>query len=254
MNEDSRTSFMSRITSFKDGEIVHCIHRGVMGVKIFRDESDYWRFLRLAYLCNDKYQDNNLGRTEKTLRIFERPSHWPEREQLVDILSFVVMPNHFHLLLRQRSEGGIGKFMQRLASSITNGFNHKYENKGTIFQSKYKPVIVTEDHHLSRLISYINVKNVCELYPNGGLSGAVSDFEAAYKWAKEYKFSSLRNWTDDTISPLLDMEEILESRKGQGVVPFYSKEEDFKELSRQLVFATYEKQKEGKSDLEVVYD
>lgn len=243
-----------RITSYKDDEIVHCIHRGVMGVKIFRDESDYWRFLRLAYLCNDQYRDTNLGRTEQTLEVFERPSHWPDREPLVDILSFVVMPNHFHLLLRQRSEGGIGKFIQRLAGSVTMGFNKKYKNKGTIFQSKYKPVIVTEDHHLSRLISYINIKNVCELYPDGGLAGAVNDFDAAYQWAKEYKFSSMKNWTEELSSPLLDMVEISASKNGQGVVPFYSSENDFKEVSRQMVVATYQKQLQGEDELEVVYE
>lgn len=243
-----------RVTSYKEGEIVHCIHRGVMGMQIFRDVSDHWRFVRLAYLCNDQYRDTNLRRIEQTLKLFERPSHWPKKEPLVDILSFVVMPNHFHLLLRERKGGGIGKFMQRLAGSLTLGFNKKYENKGTIFQSKYKPVIVTEPHHLTRLISYINVKNVCELYPDGGLAGAASDFETAYQWAKGYEFSSLRNWTEDLTSPLLDMGEISASKKGQGVVSFYNSERDFKEVSRQMVISTYEKQLSGESELEIVYE
>lgn len=243
-----------RVTSYKEGEIVHCIHRGVMGVQIFRDISDYWRFVRLAYLCNDQYRDTNLGRTEQTLKLFERPSHWPAREPLVDILSFVVMPNHFHLLLRERSEGGIGKFMQRLAGSITLGFNKKYENKGTIFQSKYKPIIVQEPRHLSRLISYINVKNVCEMSPEGGLARAVKDFETAYQWAKDYQFSSLRNWTENISSPLLDMQEISASKNGQGVVPFYNSEHDFKEVSKQMIIATYEKQLKGEDELAVIYE
>lgn len=126
---------MPRFVSYDEGALVHCIHRGVMGTDIFRDDNDKWRFIRLLYLLNDTYIDNHLSRTESTLKLFERPDTWPERDPLVEVLAFVVMPNHFHLLLREKKKGSIGKFMQRLSGSITLGFNKKYNSVGTIFQS-----------------------------------------------------------------------------------------------------------------------
>jgi putative transposase len=91
------------------------------------------------------------------------------------------MPNHFHLLLREKKIGGIGKFMQRLGGSITMGFNMKYKNQGSIFQAKYKPILVLNDSHLYHLVPYINVKNVMELYPEGGLNRAFSEFDNAWE-------------------------------------------------------------------------
>lgn len=243
-----------RYTHFKEGDIVHCIHRGAMGGEIFRDTSDRWRFIRLAYLCNDHYRDTNTHRIENTTAVFHRPSNWPPRNELVDILAFVVMPNHFHLLLREKTIGGIGKFMQRLSGSVTMGFNKKYGNRGTIFQSKYKPVLVTSDEHLSRLISYINVKNVCELYPEGGLSGAIKDFEKAYAWAKTYPFSSLLNWTDGSNSPLLCMDEIARSVRGEGVIRTHPSENAFKDFSLQMLKVVLEKQRLGEDEMKALLD
>ena len=44
----------------------------------------------------------------------ERPAGWPERSQLVEILVFVLMDNHYHLVLKEIREGGATKFMENL--------------------------------------------------------------------------------------------------------------------------------------------
>ncbi len=222
--------YMTRLTSFNVGDLVHCIKRGAFGAPIFRDESDYWRFIRLLYLCNDQFQDHNVVKLEKTLKMFERPQHWPPHEPLVDVVAWVAMPNHFHLLLQERTEGGVGKFMQRLCSSVTNGFNHKYQNSGTIFQGKYKPVLVTNEIHLHHLVPYIVSKNTLELYPAEGLVGAMKQFDQAWKWAKAYKFSSLQSCiqVSGTISPII-------SPAALANLGYPMQEGDFKQLSRECI-------------------
>ena len=199
---------MTRVTGFDLNSLVHCIKRGAFGMDIFKDKSDYWRFVRLLYLCNDEFQDHNVARSEVTSKLFVRPPHWPERKPLTDIVSWCAMPNHFHLLLCEKREGGIGKFMQRLGGSFTKGFNIKYSNQGSPFQAKYKPVILTEDSHLHHLIPYINVKNVMELYPHGGLRGAIEHYDDAWKWAKTYEFSSFKTFALGLSSPILAMDTI----------------------------------------------
>jgi putative transposase len=221
---------MTRLTAFNVGDLVHCIKRGAFGNVIFREESDYWRFVRLLYLCNEEFHDANLYKTEKTLKIFERPAHWPAREPLVDIIAWVAMPNHFHLLLREKKEGGVGKFMQRLCSSITNGFNVKYENRGTIFQGKYRPVIVTNEQHLEHLIPYIVSKNTLELYPEGGLRSAMQDLPTAWQWAKEYRFSSLLSCIDTFpgTSPIISQTALVD-------LGYPKSEADMRKLSRECI-------------------
>lgn len=199
---------MVRFTSFSAGDLVHCIKRGAFGHNIFIDNNDYWHFVRLLYLCNDEYQDQNLCRYDKSKDLFSRPAHWPKRVPLVDVISWCAMPNHFHLLLRERQEGGIGKYMQRLGGSMTKSFNLKYSNSGSIFQAKYKPVLVTDSSYLNYLIPYINVKNVMELYPNGGLEGAVKNFDKAWEWAKSHQFSSFKTFAIGAASPILSIESL----------------------------------------------
>ena len=58
----------------------------------------------------------------------------------VDIICFVLMPNHFHLLLKQTSESGITKFMSKSINSFTRYINTKQERVGDLFQGVFKAV------------------------------------------------------------------------------------------------------------------
>ncbi|MBI5003580.1 transposase [Candidatus Kaiserbacteria bacterium] len=170
--------------------VLHVIKRGARGAEIVLDENDRERFLKSLYFLNDEYSDDHWLRDTQTLSL-ERPGHWPDRRPLVSILAWTLMPNHFHLLLREIHEGGIATFMQRLGGSMTLCFNAKYSEQGSIFQGGYKGKLVEQDTYLRHLVFYILVKNVLELYP-GGLKAALKDFDRAWEWALSYKYSSLR--------------------------------------------------------------
>jgi len=78
-------------------------------------------------------------------------------ESLVDIGAYCLMPNHFHLLLRQREEDGISRFMQKLVTGYTMYFNKKNERSGALFQGKFKSVHAHDDRYLKYVISYIHL-------------------------------------------------------------------------------------------------
>lgn len=215
-----------RVEPYGVGSIVHVIKRGARGMDIVHDEADRWRFVRLLYLLNDTYQPRNNARvcksdlhnqtldnvasddasqtcTSAPASFFERPDHWPEREPLVSVLGWTLMPNHLHLLLRENREGGISKFTQRLFGSMSNAHNKKYEEKGSIFQGAFRGKTVDTDEYLRYVLAYIVVKNVFELYP-GGLASAMNDFDKAWKWAGTYPFSSFRTAVHGDLSPIID--------------------------------------------------
>lgn len=171
------------------GSIMHVMKRGTRGDKIVRDVDDKWQFVRFLYYLNDSNFYVNWKRDTAALDMFGRPTHWPEREPLVDILGWTLLPNHFHLLLQEKTESGIAKFMQRLCNSMTSNFNKKYKEKGSLFQSAYKGKTVEEDTYFEQLVWYVLVKNTLELYP-GGISAALKNFDKAWQWGMEYKFSS----------------------------------------------------------------
>src|SRR3989338_1615456 len=75
----------------------------------------------------------------------------------VDLVAFCLMPNHFHLLLFQKSLEGMTKLLVRLCSSYSTYFNQKYEKKGSPFQGIYRAVAVTTEEQLLHLSRYIRL-------------------------------------------------------------------------------------------------
>ena len=96
------------------------------------------------------------------------------------MICFCLMPNHFHLLIKQNTKDGITKFMRRVSNSYVSYFNKKYERVGTLFQGKFKAALIRSESYLLHLSRYIHL-NPLEVRP---LNAAKSH------WLKEYSFSS----------------------------------------------------------------
>lgn len=190
------------------GSILHVIKRGTRGMDIARDTYDRKRFPILLFYLNDSFSDPNWTEALKFCSLFERPGHWPEREPLVNILAWTLVPNHFHLLIQEIREGGTARFMQRLCGSMSMAYNAKYSETGSIFQGSYKSKTVDDDSYLRYLTFYIQVKNVLDMYP-GGLAEAMKNFETAWKWALNYPHSSLSAYALGTDSPIIEKEFLL---------------------------------------------
>jgi putative transposase len=171
-------------------------------MNIVFDEEDKWRFLKSLYLLNDKYADVHWHKNTARLPLFTRPNDWPKRRPLTKVLAWTLMPNHFHLILKEIEEGGASKFMQRLCGSMSMCFNSKYHTVGSIFQGSYKSRIIEDDSYLRYLIFYIHIKNVMEMFP-GGLTAAMNDFDNAWLWATSYPFSSLPGYMAKSLSPII---------------------------------------------------
>lgn len=191
------------------GSIVHVIQSGARGLDIVRDIQDHTRFSGLLYYLNDSFSDPNWLKTTSTFTRLQRPDHWPERDPLVRILAWTLLPNHFHLLLEEIRDSGISKFMQRLCGSMSMASNAKYSEKGSLFRGAYKSRTVDTNDYLLYLSFYIQVKNVLELYP-GGLAAALHNFDDAWGWASRYPFSSFTSYVTNTSSTIIDREHYLE--------------------------------------------
>lgn len=152
---------MSRNYTFASGEYYHLYARGVEKLPVFREESDYERFIQSLYLLNTKKKvdireikkDFSEGLTFGSLFEFDRG------ETVVDIGAYCLMPNHFHMLVQEKDpEGkGVSKFMQKLMTSYTMYFNKKNERTGALFGSSFKAQHVTDDNYLKYLFAYIHL-------------------------------------------------------------------------------------------------
>jgi len=84
-------------------------------------------------------------------------------EYLVEIGSYVLMPNHLHLILREIRDGGIPLFMQKLFTGYTMYFNKKYNRTGALFSGTFKSRHISDDRYLKRVVPYIFL-NPLELF------------------------------------------------------------------------------------------
>ncbi|MEK7088362.1 MAG: transposase [Patescibacteria group bacterium] len=184
-----------RVESFTVDSFVHVVKRGGRGMDITKNKSDQWRFVRLLFYMNNEFADENWERRTKKQGMFSWPVDLPTRRPLVKILAYCLMPNHFHLILKEIKDGGVSLFMKKLGESMTRYFNEKYQEKGSIFQGAYKSRTIDSDEYLRYVGAYVMAKNTFELYPKGGLEGAMKNFDDAWKWATDYPFCSLADYS-----------------------------------------------------------
>jgi putative transposase len=111
----------------------------------------------------------------------------------VDICAYVLMPNHFHLLLREKADGGISRFMQKLTTGYTMYFNKKNERSGALFQGRFKAKHANDDRYLSYLLAYIHLNPVKLIEPNWK-KGGIGDRGKAEQYLKEYSYSSYQDY------------------------------------------------------------
>ena len=146
-----------RNARFNKGEYYHLYNRGNSKQEIFHDEEDYLRFISLLYISNTSENFNlyDLNRIFN-FNVYELDI----KNTIVSVGAYCLMPNHFHLLITEKVEGGISKFMQKLSTAYVMYYNKKYDHTGGLFEGKFKSVHVDNDTQMKYLFSYIHLNPI----------------------------------------------------------------------------------------------
>lgn len=189
---------MSRKISIAHNEFYHLYNRGTEKREIFTSEADRQRFLALLYLCNtpEPIHIDSIKKSRGSTSL-ELLLEADQKETLVDIGAYCLMPNHFHLLVREKEERGISRFMQKLTTGYTMYFNKRHERTGSLFQGKFKATHANEDRYLKYLISYIHMNPVKLVEPRWKESG-IHDRQAVEEYLKAYRYSSYRDYIGES--------------------------------------------------------
>lgn len=146
----------------------HVFNRGVAKQPIFQDASDYRRFLkRLVELKTKKGFDHS-------------------------IYAYILMPNHFHLLIQTRKIP-ISQIMTSLTTSYSMYFNQTYHRVGPLFQNRFKSKLCDKDAYFLGASRYIILNPI-----EAGLAKSIED----YQWSS---YQELFGELDMTI---IDREEV----------------------------------------------
>lgn len=192
------------------GEIYHIYNRGVEKRKIFLEDEDYLRFIHDLFEFNDENPAKNFHYYFK-FKFKEVPLPKIEREPrklLVEILAFCLMPNHFHLMVRQKVENGITQFMRKLGTGYTNYFNQKYERVGPLFQGTFKIVHIKQDAHFLHLPYYIHLNPLDLKFPEWR-NKEIKNYKEAMKFLENYRWSSFLDYIGKKNFPSVTQREFL---------------------------------------------
>lgn len=181
-------------------ELFHALNRGVDKRNIFLDNRDRLRFVHDLYEFNDEAPAPEFTK----YRDFVNPDIFAKRtrKRIVDIHGWCAMRNHYHLLLSEKVEGGITKFIRKLNIGYANYFNEKNKRSGTLFQGRTKKIHISSDAHFLHILHYIH------LNPLDFLKGAdawrslkIKDAEVALRHLDGYRWSSFLDYCDNKNFP-----------------------------------------------------
>ncbi len=176
----------------------HVYNRGLNKQIIFNDDGDKDYFLRLfeRYLSDKDSLGNQATLYSKYLGKLE-------------LVSYCLMNNHFHLLIHQIEQGSLQKFMQSLINSYIHYFNKKYERRGPLFESRYKASLIQTRSYFDHISRYIHLNPV--------------------DW-QTYNYSSLSYYLRDGSPDWLNPQIILESFADDDYLVFMKDYEAHKEM------------------------
>ncbi|MBN2093872.1 MAG: transposase [Candidatus Zambryskibacteria bacterium] len=185
--------------NFSIGEIYHVYNRGVNKEKIFLTQKDYNVFLqRLKENLFPHLVDNKKLLWSKRRRKILPPNSF-------DLIAYCLMPNHFHLLIQQKTELSITKLLSKICTSYSMCFNRVNKRVGTIFQDRFKAILIENNEQLLWTSYYIH-KNPIE-------AKLVKDLND-YRWSsyKEY-FNSDKNLFDKLCNKKIILEQFNSEEK-----------------------------------------
>ena len=121
----------------------HLYNRGVARQPIFYDTQDYKHFTAYMFSCR-------------------KNSDLPDLKD-VAIEAYCLMPNHFHLLVKQCSKRGITNYLRRFLIAYIMYFNYKYDRVGPLYQGRTKAKWVKDEKYFKEISRYIH-RNPMKLF------------------------------------------------------------------------------------------
>lgn len=171
-----------------NNEFYHIVKRGVEERDIFLDEEDRFRFVNSLLVFNDtRPAPWNIRAFWKQRDPTSLRDYVPQKP-LLEIHTFALMKNHFHLLIRQLVENGIIDFMRKLGG-YSYYFNKKYKRVGPLFQGRFKAVLINTEEQAKNVFVYVHT-NPLEIIEFNWKEEGIKNPQKSLQFLEEYKWSS----------------------------------------------------------------
>lgn len=197
-------------------EVYHVFNRSIGKEQIFTYKRDLERIMELI----DYYRYPQILRYSqfKLLSANARKeylSNMQRKVPLVEIYCFTLMPNHYHLLLKQIQEKGITYFIANLQNSFAKYFNLKRNRNGGVFQSPFKAKRIETDEEMWHISRYIHLN-------------PVTSFLIPYEKLSSYPWTSFPLYINAVNNSFVNTEEVLgQFQKKESYLSFVADQVDY---------------------------
>lgn len=216
---------MERKEQFVSGEYYHIYSRTILNVPEFEDYENAGKLAQCFLLANSTESSKafNYLRTCKNATWRKAVEIAWRGDKFVDVLSYVVMPDHYHLLLKELKDGGITGFLHRCNTAIAKYINTKQQRKGPLFESSFKAKHIDSNQYLLHLSLYIHLNPLDFLFNKNWRMGNLKNWQPKMGELIKYPWSSLKSFLyEDFEDRIVSGQKII---KGQ-----FKDEEDYKKF------------------------
>ncbi|MDP2641466.1 MAG: transposase [Candidatus Yanofskybacteria bacterium] len=218
----------------------HVVSRAVDGKPVFGTEQDRSRFIVQMFASNTGKPAFNIYRTDvsKLARNLLEGSPFPDRyiiqehDPLVQIFSFSLAQDHYHLGVIPTTESGLSKFMQKLNIGFSKYFNMKHKRRGTLFESRFRALPIRHAKQLNEIVRHINIRGVLEAYQPNWTEEGLDDVKTALEFLHSYPFSSFQDLFQGRESHIISSTSKANLRQLLGVDYFHNTSSYLKEFNR----------------------
>lgn len=163
------------------GEIYHVFTRSIAGFKVFSADAEFRRIIQTMRF----YQKENpplrfcrfIKMKDAEKEISDAVERWSNRDKLVRIYAYCIMPTHIHVLLKQLKVNGTSIFMSNVLNSYARYFNTKLKRKGPLWEGNFKNALVRTDEQLIHLTRYIHLNPVTAYLANMAEEWSASSYK-----------------------------------------------------------------------------
>ena len=148
---------MRRKDKFIEGEIYHIFNKSISSYGILKNLDNAQRFLNTFEYYNNYLEIKSYSQSIRTKKFEYKNIIYPIENSLCKILSYCVMPDHYHFLLKILKNNSFSKFMSDVENSFTRYFNIKFGRKGPLWQNSFKSVEIRSNEQLLHVSRYIHL-------------------------------------------------------------------------------------------------
>ncbi|MCX6731956.1 MAG: transposase [Candidatus Roizmanbacteria bacterium] len=142
--------------SFSTGEIFHICNKSISNYDIFRNEKLLNRFLLTINYYNNIELKISLSRALRT-KLYLPNIFFRANENIIYILAFCIMPDHYHLLVKINNQYTFSKYINNLESRYTRYYNKLNHRKGPLWQSRFRAAHISSNRTLLHVHRYIHL-------------------------------------------------------------------------------------------------